>query len=230
MVFSGIQKLICSFCWQLRADLCQLHSLSKQPAHYDVEDRREDKTEPGNAEHAEEDGGAERLAHFSAGAGGDRQGLWCPSGSPPKMRSSLSSSHARPRTKARIRFDAAAQAARTRLRPILMTSFAFIFGVVPRARAGLAEHGTARAGDRNAGAGAGGRIGFVGQNSRRERDSLISAEISLIADLNSLQGHKKFPVPVRRELARKPLVQRAFLVPLMRRRAQNRWNSLLIPC
>src|SRR6185436_4601859 len=29
------------------------------------------------------------------------------------------------------RFDAAAQAARTRLRPILMTSFAFILGVVP---------------------------------------------------------------------------------------------------
>ena len=29
------------------------------------------------------------------------------------------------------RFDAAVQAARTRLRPILMTSFAFIFGVVP---------------------------------------------------------------------------------------------------
>ena len=78
------------------------------------------------------------------------------------------------------------------------------------------------AGDGNAGAGAGGRIGFVGQNSRRERDSLIRAEISLIADLNSLQGHKKFPVPVRRELARKPLVQRAFLVRLMRRRAQNR--------
>ena len=70
--------------------------------------------------------------------------------------------------------------------------------------------------------GAGGRIGFVGQNSRRERDSLIRAEISLIADLNSLQDHKKFPVPVRRELARKPLVQGTFLVRLMRRRAQNR--------
>jgi multidrug efflux pump subunit AcrB len=31
----------------------------------------------------------------------------------------------------RNRFDAAAQAARTRLRPILMTSLAFIFGVAP---------------------------------------------------------------------------------------------------
>ena len=117
--------------------------------------------------------------------------------------------------------------------------------VVDRDRAGLAEAGHGArgfaldspleeggfelalalgciAGDGNAGAGAGGRIGFVGQNSRRERDSLIRAEISLIADLNSLQGHKKFPVPVRRELARKPLVQRAFLVRLMRRRARNR--------
>lgn len=89
--------------------------------------------------------------------------------------------------------------------------------VVDRDRAGLAEAGARGfaldspleeggfelalalgciARDRNAGAGAGGRIGFVGQNSRRERDSLITAEISLIADLNSLQGHKKFPVPV----------------------------------
>jgi HAE1 family hydrophobic/amphiphilic exporter-1 len=31
------------------------------------------------------------------------------------------------------RFDAAVEAARTRLRPILMTSFAFIFGVLPLA-------------------------------------------------------------------------------------------------
>ena len=35
---------------------------------------------------------------------------------------------------------------------------------------------------------------LVGQNSGRERNSLIRAEISLIADLNSLQGRKKFPV------------------------------------
>jgi hypothetical protein len=43
-------------------------------------------------------------------------------------------------------------------------------------------------------------------NSARGRDSLIRAEISLIADLNSLQGRKKFPVRMRRELARKALV------------------------
>ena len=41
--------------------------------------------------------------------------------------------------------------------------------------------------------------------SGRERNSLIRAEISLIADLNSLQGRKKFPVRMRRELARKAL-------------------------
>ena len=51
-----------------------------------------------------------------------------------------------------------------------------------------------------------GRIRLVGQNSRRERDSLITPEISLIADLNSLQGRKKFPVRMLRELACKALV------------------------
>ena len=43
-------------------------------------------------------------------------------------------------------------------------------------------------------------------NSGRERDSLIGAEISLIADLNSLQGCKKFPVRMRRELAHNALI------------------------
>jgi hypothetical protein len=38
-----------------------------------------------------------------------------------------------------------------------------------------------------------GRKRLVGQNSGRERDSLIRPEISLIADLNSLQGRKKIP-------------------------------------
>ena len=43
-------------------------------------------------------------------------------------------------------------------------------------------------------------------NSGRERDSLIGADISLIADLNSLQGRKKFPVRMRRELAHNVLI------------------------
>ena len=43
-------------------------------------------------------------------------------------------------------------------------------------------------------------------NSGRERDSLIGAEISLITDLNSLQGRKKFPVRMRRELAHNALI------------------------
>jgi hypothetical protein len=55
-----------------------------------------------------------------------------------------------------------------------------------------------------------GRIGLAGghcpQNNGRGQDSLMRAEISLIADLNSLQGRKKFSVPMRRELARKALV------------------------
>jgi hypothetical protein len=61
----------------------------------------------------------------------------------------------------------------------------------------------------------------------REWDSLIRAEISkfrdsLIADLNSLQGRKKFPVRVRRELARKAPVLCAFLLRLTHSRASNR--------
>jgi hypothetical protein len=37
-------------------------------------------------------------------------------------------------------------------------------------------------------------------------ESLIRAKISLIGDLHSLQGRKKFPVRMRRELARKTLI------------------------
>jgi hypothetical protein len=55
------------------------------------------------------------------------------------------------------------------------------------------------------GAGSGLLCGFVGkcQNSGREWASLIIAKISLIAQFNSLQGGNKFPVRMRRELARK---------------------------
>ena len=44
------------------------------------------------------------------------------------------------------------------------------------------------------------RICYQGRtpNSERKRDSLITAETSLIAQFNSLQGCKKFPVRMRR--------------------------------
>ena len=54
------------------------------------------------------------------------------------------------------------------------------------------------------------------------RDTLIKAEISLITNLNSLQGGKKIPVLMRREFARKDLVWRLFLLPLTRCGASNR--------
>jgi hypothetical protein len=68
------------------------------------------------------------------------------------------------------------------------------------------------------------RMGRQGkyQNSGRERASLIGSESSLITDLNSLQGRKKFPVRMRRELAGKALIQCSFLLPFTRRRAPNR--------
>jgi len=43
---------------------------------------------------------------------------------------------------------------------------------------------------------------YVAVKWRPARDSLIRAKISLIARFNSLQGRKKFPVTMRRELAR----------------------------
>ena len=54
------------------------------------------------------------------------------------------------------------------------------------------------------------------QIADEERDTLIKAEISLITNLNSLQGGKKIPVLMRRELPRKHLVWRFFLLPLTR--------------
>src|SRR6266478_7523189 len=60
------------------------------------------------------------------------------------------------------------------------------------------------------------------RKGRRERDSLISAGISLIARFNSLLGGKKFPVRMRRELACETLILPLFLLPLTRRRAPDR--------
>jgi hypothetical protein len=67
-----------------------------------------------------------------------------------------------------------------------------------------------------------GSIGAHPPKRGRGAGSLITAEISLIANLNSLQGRKKFPVLMRRELARKDLVWRLFLLPLTRCGASNR--------
>jgi hypothetical protein len=59
-------------------------------------------------------------------------------------------------------------------------------------------------------------------NCGGRRDSLITAETSLIARFNSLQGHKKFPVRMRTELARKKLISCPFSLPPRRRRGPNR--------
>ena len=65
-------------------------------------------------------------------------------------------------------------------------------------------------------------IGFVTRGERQIAeeggDSLITAETSLIARFNSLQGRKKFPVRMRRELARKKLISCPFSLPPRRRR------------
>src|SRR6266436_9589896 len=66
------------------------------------------------------------------------------------------------------------------------------------------------------------RSGEMPGKGRRERDSLISAGISLIARFNSLLGGKKFPVRMRRELTCKTLILPLFLLPLTRRRAPDR--------
>ena len=53
-----------------------------------------------------------------------------------------------------------------------------------------------------------GTIAFVVKANAKKwtrADSLMREKISLIADLNSLQGLKKFPVRMRRELAHKAL-------------------------
>ena len=61
---------------------------------------------------------------------------------------------------------------------------------------------------------------------RTRADSLMRAAISLIADLNSLQGRKKFPVRMRRELAYNALIYCPFCCHL--RAAEPRIDE--IPC
>ena len=80
------------------------------------------------------------------------------------------------------------------------------------------------AGARDTTHGANDRICHQGRtpNCGGRRDSLITAETSLIARFNSLQGRKKFPVRMRRELARKKLISCPFSLPPRGRRGPNR--------
>ena len=80
------------------------------------------------------------------------------------------------------------------------------------------------AGARDTTHGANDRICHQGRtpNCGGRRDSLITAETSLIARFNSLQGRKKFPVRMRRELARKKLISCPFSLPPRRHRGPNR--------
>jgi hypothetical protein len=62
-----------------------------------------------------------------------------------------------------------------------------------------------------------------------EQDSLITAEISLIARFNSLLGIKEFPVRACREIGRKGLTSRPFSLPMRRVRPPMEQNSLYFP-
>ena len=64
-----------------------------------------------------------------------RSASWCSSAWRPRTPSWWSSSPSSWRTQGRSRVEAVVEASRTRLRPILMTSFAFILGVLPLALA-----------------------------------------------------------------------------------------------
>ena len=66
------QDRVSGYYWQsrMRAQLIRLdhHRTREQTPDQDVEDRREDQAEDGDADHAEEHGHADRLTHFRAGA------------------------------------------------------------------------------------------------------------------------------------------------------------------
>jgi hypothetical protein len=64
---------------------------------------------------------------------------------------------------------------------------------------------------------------------RPEQDSLIRAESSLIARFNSLQGRKKFPVRMRRELLCNALMLFQNLKRFAALGGPNEQNSLYFP-
>src|SRR6202045_5513732 len=66
--------------------------------------------------------------------------------------------------------------------------------------------------------------------SRPARDSLIRGKNSLMARINSLQGRIKFPVPMRRELGRKPLNWAIDFEPIAALAGLDEQNYLYFPC
>ena len=65
--------------------------------------------------------------------------------------------------------------------------------------------------------------------SRSARDSLIRRKNSLMARINSLQGRIKFPVPMSRELDRKPLNSAIDFEPIVALGGLDEQNSLYFP-
>jgi hypothetical protein len=70
---------------------------------------------------------------------------------------------------------------------------------------------------------------YVAVKSRPARDSLIRRKNSLMARINSLQGRIKFPVPMRRELGRKPLNSAIDFEPIVALGGLDEQNSLYFP-
>src|SRR5438477_11903370 len=70
---------------------------------------------------------------------------------------------------------------------------------------------------------------YVAAKSRPARDSLIRRINSLMARFNSLLGRNKFPVPMRRELGRKPLNLVLDSEPIVALGSPDEQNSLYFP-
>jgi hypothetical protein len=70
---------------------------------------------------------------------------------------------------------------------------------------------------------------YAAVKSRPTPDSLIRRKNSLMARIDSLQGRIKFPVPMRRELGRKPLNSAIDFEPIIELGGLDEQNSLYIP-
>jgi hypothetical protein len=71
--------------------------------------------------------------------------------------------------------------------------------------------------------------GTAAVKCRPARDSLIKRINSLMARFNSLLGRNKFPVPIRRELGRKPLNLALYSEPIAALGGPDEQNSLYFP-